>query len=53
MIKIYNLSVKQVLNKILKEYGRDHLYSFIMANILMIIIAGATALYPIIIDYAF
>ena len=53
MIKIYNLSVKQVLNKILKEYGRHHLYSFIMANILMIIIAGATALYPIIIDYAF
>ncbi len=53
MIKKYNLSAKQVLNKVLREYGKDHVYSFIVANILMIIVAGATALYPIIIDYAF
>ena len=53
MIKTYNLSAKQVLNKIIKEYGKDHLYSFIIANILMVTVASATALYPIIIDYAF
>ena len=53
MIKKYNLSAKQILRRILSEYGKDNLSSFIWANILMVLVASSTALYPIIIDYAF
>ena len=53
MIKAYSLSVKKVFKRILNDYGKDHLYSFIWVNILMVLVAGTTALYPIVIDYAF
>jgi len=43
----------QVFKRIWKNYGKGHLYSFILANVLMLFIAGSTALYPIVIDYAF
>jgi ATP-binding cassette, subfamily B, bacterial MsbA len=53
MINSNSMSPLQVFKKIWKNYGRMHLNSFIIANILMLLIAGSTALYPILIDYAF
>ena len=47
------MSLIQAFKRIWKNYGKVHLYSFIIANILMLFIAGSTALYPIVIDYAF
>jgi len=47
------MSPIQAFKRIWKNYGKIHLYPFIVANILMLFIAGTTALYPIVIDYAF
>ena len=48
-----HLSPRKVFSRIWKLWGRKHLTVFITANILMLIVAGTTALYPIAIDYAF
>ena len=53
MISSKSMSPIQAFKRIWKNYGKIHLYSFIIANILMLFIAGSTALYPIVIDYAF
>ena len=53
MINSNSMSPIQAFKKIWKNYGRVHLNTFIIANILMLFIAGSTALYPIVIDYAF
>ena len=53
MIKTYTLTTKKIFKRILNDYGKNHLYSFIWANILMVLVAATTALYPIVIDYAF
>ena len=52
-IDIKHLSPRKVFSRIWKLWGRKHLTVFITANILMLIVAGTTALYPIAIDYAF
>ena len=53
MINSNSMSPIQVFKRIWQNYGKIHFYPFIVANILMLLIAGATALYPIVIDYAF
>ena len=53
MINSNSMSPIQTFKRIWKNYGKAHLYSFIIANILILFIAGSTALYPIVIDYAF
>ena len=53
MISSNFMSPIQAFKRIWKTYGKAHVYSFIIANILMLFIAGSTALYPIVIDYAF
>jgi len=53
MINSNSMSPIQAFKKIWKNYGKVHLNTFIIANILMLFIAGSTALYPIVIDYAF
>ena len=53
MINSNSMSPIQAFKKIWKNYGRVHLNTFIIANVLMLFIAGSTALYPIVIDYAF
>ena len=53
MINSNSMSPIQSFKRIWKNYGKEHLFSFIIANLFMIIIAGTTALYPIVIDYAF
>jgi ATP-binding cassette, subfamily B, bacterial MsbA len=53
MLNSNSMSPIQTFKRIWKNYGKVHLYSFIFANILMLFIAGTTALYPIVIDYAF
>jgi len=53
MINSNSMSPIQAFKRIWKNYGKNHLYSFILANILMLFIAASTALYPIVIDYAF
>ena len=53
MIHSNSMTPLQTFKRIWKNYGKKHLYSFIIANILMLFIAGSTALYPIVIDYAF
>ena len=53
MINSNTMSPIQAFKRIWKNYGKIHLYPFIVANILMLFIAGTTALYPIVIDYAF
>ncbi len=53
MINSDSMSPIQSFKRIWKNYGREHLFSFIIANLFMILIAGTTALYPIVIDYAF
>ncbi len=53
MLNSNSMSPIQAFKRIWKNYGKVHLYSFIIANILMLFIAGSTALYPIVIDYAF
>ena len=47
------LSPLMVFRRIWSQWGHRHLVVFIIANILMLIVAGTTALYPIVIDYAF
>jgi len=47
------MSPIKTFKRIWHKYGKGHLYSFLIANSLMLIIAGSTALYPIVIDYAF
>ena len=53
MLNSNSMSPIQTFKRIWKNYGKVHLYSFIFANIFMLFIAGTTALYPIVIDYAF
>ena len=53
MINSDSMSPIQSFKRIWKNYGREHRFSFIIANLFMILIAGTTALYPIVIDYAF
>ena len=53
MINSDSMSPTQSFKRIWKNYGKEHLFSFIIANLFMILIAGTTALYPIVIDYAF
>ena len=53
MINSNLISPIQAFKRIWKNYGKGHLYPFIVANVLMLFIAGSTALYPIVIDYAF
>ena len=53
MINSNSMSPIQAFKKIWKNYGRVHLNTFVIANVLMLFIAGSTALYPIVIDYAF
>ena len=53
MINSDSMSPIQSFQRIWKNYGKEHLLSFIIANLFMILIAGTTALYPIVIDYAF
>ncbi len=53
MIKTYSLTTTKIIKRLLKDYGKDHVYSFVWANILMVLVAISTALYPIVIDYAF
>ena len=53
MINSNSMSPIQAFKKIWKNYGKVHLNTFIIANVLMLFIAGSTALYPIVIDYAF
>jgi len=53
MINSNSMSPIQAFKRIWQNYGKVHLYPFIIANILMLLIAGSTALYPIVIDYAF
>ena len=53
MINSNFMSPTQVFKRIWKNYGKVHVYPFIVANVLMLFIAGSTALYPIVIDYAF
>ena len=53
MINSNFMSPIQAFKRIWKNYGKGNLYPFIVANILMLFIAGSTALYPIVIDYAF
>jgi len=53
MINSDSMSPIQSFKRIWKNYGKGHLFSFILANLFMLLIAGATALYPIVIDYAF
>jgi subfamily B ATP-binding cassette protein MsbA len=53
MINSNSMSPIQAFKKIWKNYGKVHLNTFVIANILMLFIAGSTALYPIVIDYAF
>ena len=53
MINSNFMSPIQAFKRIWKNYGKGHLYPFIVANILMLFIAGSTALYPVVIDYAF
>ena len=53
MINSDSMSPIQSFQRIWKNYGKEHLFSFIIANLFMILIAGTTALYPIVIDYAF
>ena len=48
-----NLSPLKVFYRIWGEWGKQHLFPFIFANVLMLVVAGATALYPIAIDYTF
>ena len=48
-----HLSPLMVFHRIWLQWGHKHLVVFIIANILMLIVAGTTALYPIVIDYAF
>lgn len=53
MINSDSMSPIQAFKRIWKNYGKGHLFHFIIANFLMLLIAGTTALYPIVIDYAF
>ena len=53
MINSDYMSPIQSFKRIWKNYGKEHLFSFIIANLFMMLIAGTTALYPIVIDYAF
>ena len=53
MINSDSMTPTQSFKRIWKNYGKEHLFSFIIANLFMILIAGTTALYPIVIDYAF
>ena len=53
MINSNFMSPIQAFKRIWKNYGKGHVYPFIVANILMLFIAGSTALYPVVIDYAF
>ena len=53
MINSDSMSPIHAFKRIWKNYAKEHLYSFIIANLFMLLIAGATALYPIVIDYAF
>mgnify|MGYP001166669945 CR=1 FL=1 len=39
--------------ELLKKWGKEQKYNFILANILMIIVAICTAMYPLAIDFAF
>ena len=52
-INTKHLSPLMVFRRIWLQWGHKHLVVFIIANILMLIVAGTTALYPIVIDYAF
>ena len=52
-INTKHLSPLMVFRRIWRQWGHKHLVVFIIANILMLIVAGTTALYPIVIDYAF
>ena len=52
-INTKHLSPLMVFHRIWRQWGHKHLVVFIIANILMLIVAGTTALYPIVIDYAF
>jgi ATP-binding cassette, subfamily B, bacterial MsbA len=53
MINSNSMSPTQSFIRIWKNYGKEHLFSFIIANLFMLLIAASTALYPIVIDYAF
>jgi len=53
MINSDSMSPIHAFKRIWKNYAKEHLASFIIANLFMILIAGSTALYPIVIDYAF
>ena len=53
MINSNSMTPIQSFKRIWTNYGKEHLFSFIIANLFMILIAGTTALYPIVIDYAF
>ena len=52
-INTKHLSPLMVFRRIWLQWGHKHLVVFIIANILMLMVAGTTALYPIVIDYAF
>ena len=53
MINSGSMTPVTAFKRIWKSYAKDHLLNFILANLFMLFIAGATALYPIVIDYAF
>ncbi len=53
MINSGSMTPVTAFKRIWKSYAKDHLFNFILANLFMLFIAGATALYPIVIDYAF
>ena len=44
MIKTYSLTTTKIIKRLLKDYGKDHVYSFVWANILMVLVAISTAL---------
>jgi len=53
MINSDSMTPIKAFKRIWKSYAKEHLFSFIIANLFMLFIAGTTALYPIVIDYAF
>ena len=48
-----SVSSLKILKRIWSSWGRKQLPLIIICNLLMVIVAGCTSLYPIAIDYAF
>lgn len=46
-----SLSAQHPIRRMIRRWGPPHLRAFVMANLLVVVIAGATAGYPLLIDY--